>query len=51
MHLFEQKYSKNSTIGKYYFNLKQLFSILIYLDFFFYSCYGKAAFSELLLQS
>jgi len=30
LHLFDQKYSKNSIIVKYYYNLKQLFSILIY---------------------
>ncbi len=30
LHLFDQKYSKNSNIVKYYYNLKQQFSILIY---------------------
>ncbi len=28
--VFNQKYSKNSKIVKYYYNLKQLFSIWIY---------------------
>ncbi len=28
LHLFEQKYSKNSNIMKYYYNLKELFSIM-----------------------
>ncbi len=31
LHLFDQKYSKNSNTVKYYFTLKQMFSILIYL--------------------
>ncbi len=30
MHLFDLKYSKNSNIVKYYYNLKYLISILIY---------------------
>ncbi len=30
-HLFDQKYSKNSKIIEYYYNLKLLFSILVYL--------------------
>ncbi len=30
LHLFDKKYSKNSNIVKCYYNLKWLFSILIY---------------------
>ncbi len=29
-HLFDEKYSKNSNIVKYYYNLKELLSIWIY---------------------
>ncbi len=31
LHLFDQKYSRNSNIVKYYLNLKYKFSILIFL--------------------
>ncbi len=30
LHLSDQKYSKNFNIVKYYYNLKELFSILMY---------------------
>ncbi len=30
LHLLDKKYSKNCNIMKYYYNLKQLFSIWIY---------------------
>ncbi len=30
LHLFEQKYSKNSNIMKYYYHFIELFSILMY---------------------
>ncbi len=46
LHLFNQKYSKNSNIVKYNYNLKGLFSI--WIDFRIYSC---DEFSASLLQS
>ncbi len=45
--IFNQKYSKNNNIVKYYY--KQLFSIFIYIFKFNYSC--KAKFSASLLLS
>ncbi len=30
LHLFDQKYSKNSNIVKYYYNLKEMFSVLTF---------------------
>ncbi len=47
LHLFDKKYSKNSDIVKYCYNLKELFSNLIY---FKRKCI-KAEFSASLLQS
>ncbi len=32
LHLFDQKYSKNSNIVKYYYNLKEKFSISVFFQ-------------------
>jgi len=47
LHIFNQKYSKNSNIVKYYYNLTELFSILIYFEMQLI----PAVFSASLLQS
>ncbi len=50
LHLFDQKYFKNSKIVKYFYNLKWLFSISVYNKILFISVI-KAEFSASLLQS
>ncbi len=47
MHLFDEKYSKNSYIVKYYYNLKES----LFCSFFLIYCNGIAEFSASLLQS
>ncbi len=47
LHLCDQKYSKNSNIVKYYYNLKELFSISIYIFLnVIYSCDVKLYFQH-----
>ncbi len=46
---FNQNYSENRNIVKYYYYLKQLISILIYFKMLIYSSDGKAEFSASLL--
>ncbi len=50
LHLFDQKYRKKCNIVKYYYNLKECLSILIYFKISFISVI-KAEFSASLLQS
>jgi len=45
LHLFDQKYRKNSNMVKYYNNLKQWFSIWIYFKIYFISLMQSWIFS------
>jgi len=47
LYLFSQKYSKNSTILKYYYHLKYLFSMLISVKLSFISVYFQHHYSSL----
>ncbi len=47
LHLFDEKYSKNSNILKYYYNLKELFSIWIYFKIVFIPVIKAASSSSL----
>ncbi len=50
LHFFDQKYSRIRNIVKYYYNLKELFSMWIYCKMYFITVI-KAVFSSSLLQS